>query len=321
MKVVVTTKIPRVGIDALEDAGLEVVGNPTEKLLSQAELKDFVKATNAIYCMILDRITAEVIEAAGGELKIIANYGVGYDNIDLAAAQKQNVLVTNTPSELSGQAVAEFTLGLIFASLKRIVEGDEFARKGDFRGWRPEIFLSENLEGKTLGLVGLGQIGSKVAAMARGLGLRVVYNKRSRDSEAEKAMGIEYLSLENLLRESDIVSLHVPLTDETQHLINAETIARMKDGAYLVNTARGKVVDESALVEALKKGKLKGAAMDVFENEPDIHPELWGMPNVVLTPHIASTVREVRDEMALMAARNIIAALNDQEPPNLVGKN
>ena len=134
-------------------------------------------------------------------------------------------------------------------------------------------------------------------------------------------MGIEYLSLENLLRESDIVSLHVPLTDETQHLINAETIARMKDGAYLVNTARGKVVDESALVEALKKGKLKGAAMDVFENEPDIHPELWGMPNVVLTPHIASTVREVRDEMALMAARNIIAALNDQEPPNLVGKN
>jgi len=320
MKVVITSKIPRVGVDALEDAGLEVVGNPTERLLTPPELKDFVRGADAIYCLLLDKITAEVIEAAGPQLKIIANYGVGFDNIDLKAAQAKKVLVTNTPSELSGQAVAEHTIGLIFAVLKRIVEGDKFARKGNFGGWKPEIFLGEELEGKTVGLVGLGQIGSKVAAMLRGLGLRVVYNKRNRDEEAERAYGIEYLSLENLLREADIVSLHVPLTPETYHLINSDSLAKMKDHAYLINTSRGGVVDEGALVEALKNGRLAGAGLDVYEYEPAINPELCGLPNVVLTPHIASSVRAVRDEMAIMAARNIIEALNGREPPNLVSK-
>ncbi|HUW24672.1 MAG TPA: D-glycerate dehydrogenase [Patescibacteria group bacterium] len=318
MKVVVTSRIPRVGIDVLEDAGLEVVGNPTERLLSLSELKDFVRGAEGILCLLLDKINADVIQAAGENLKIIANYGVGYDNIDVEAAQKRGILVTNTPSELSGQAVAEYTIALIFALLKRIVEGDEFARRGNFGGWKPEIFLGENLENKTLGLVGLGQIGSKVAALAKGLGLRVVYNKRSRDLEAEKAMGIEYLSLENLLRESDIVSLHVPLSKETEHLINSETLEKMKAKTYLINTSRGKVVDEGALVEALKSGKLAGAALDVYEYEPQINPELCGLPNVILSPHIASSVRAVRDEMAIMAAKNIVAALNGQEPPNLV---
>jgi glyoxylate reductase len=318
MKVVVTTKIPRVGIDVLEDAGFEVVGNPTEKLLSLPELKDFVKGADGILCLLLDKINAEVIKAAGENLKIIANYGVGYDNVDLKAAEGGKIFVTNTPSEKSSQAVAEFTIGLTLAALKRIIEGDEFARKGNFGGWKPEIFLGENLAGKTLGIVGLGRIGCLVAKMGRALGLRVIYNKRNRDFEAEKEYGLEYMTPDNLLRESDIVSLHVPLTKETEHLINSESLAKMKDGAYLINTARGKVVDEVALVEALKGGKLAGAAIDVYEYEPQINPELCGLPNVVLTPHIASAVREVRDEMAIMAAKNIVAALNGEPPPNLI---
>ncbi|HUV72149.1 MAG TPA: D-glycerate dehydrogenase [Clostridia bacterium] len=320
MKVVVTSKIPRVGIDALEDAGFEVVGNPTERLFTPLELKEFVKGAEGILCLILDKITPEIIKAAGKELKIIANYGVGYDNIDLQTAKEKGILVTNTPSELSGQAVAEYTIALIFALVKRIVEGDEFARRGNFGGWRPEIFLGENLGDKTLGLIGLGQIGSKVAALAKGLGWRVVYNKRNRDLEAEKTMGVEYLSLENLLRESDIVSLHVPLSKETEHLINSETLEKMKDKAYLINTSRGRVVDESALAEALKSNKLAGAALDVYEYEPQINPELCGLPNVILSPHIASSVRAVRDEMAIMAAKNIIEALNGRQPANLVSK-
>lgn len=318
MKVVVTTKIPRVGIDVLEDAGFEVVGNPTEKLLTISEMKDFVKGADAIYSLILDKITAEVMDAAGKNLKIIANFGVGFDNIDLAAAKERNILVANAPGGLSSQAVAEFTIGLILAVLKRIVEGDELARKGSFDGWKPEIFLGENLEGKTLGIVGLGKIGCLVAKMGRALGLRVIYNKRTRDCDSEKKYGLEYMSLDNLLHEADIVSLHVPLTKETEHLINTETLEKMKNHSYLINTARGKVVDEAALVEALKSGKLAGAALDVYEYEPKINPELCGLPNVVLTPHIASSVRAVRDEMAIMVAKNIVAALKGEQPPNLV---
>jgi len=318
MKVVVTRKIPRVGIDVLEDAGLQVVGNPTERLLTGPEMKDFVKGADAILCLIVDKITKEVIEAAGENLKIIANYGVGFDNIDVEYSKSRGIMVTNTPSELSSRAVAEFTIGLIFAVLKRIVEGDEFARRGDMGGWKPEIFLGENLEGKTLGIVGLGRIGCLVAKMARAFGLRVIYNKRHRDAEAEKEFGLEYMSLENLLREADIVSLHVPLTEETKHLINEQTLALMKDNAYLINTSRGPVVDEAALVECLKEGKLAGAALDVYEYEPVINPELCGLPNVVLTPHIASSVQAVRDDMAIMAAKNIVEALSGREPANLI---
>lgn len=320
MKVVVTRKIPRVGIDVLEDAGFEVIGNPSDRLLTGAEMKEFVKGADGILCLIIDRIDKEVIDAAGNNLKIIANYGVGYDNIDIEYAKQKGVLVTNTPSELSSRAVAEFTVGLAFAVLKRIVEGDKFCRGGEMGGWKPEIFLGENLEGKTLGIVGLGRIGCLVAQMARAFGLRVVYTKRNRDCESEEKYGLEYMSLENLLRESDIVSLHVPLTLETKHMINSRTLELMKDNGYLVNTSRGGVVDETALVEYLKKGKLAGAALDVYEDEPEINPELCGLPNVVLTPHIASSVQEVRDEMAIMAGKNIVAALSGKEPPNLISK-
>ncbi len=320
MKVAVTRKIPRVGIDALEDAGFEVVGNPSERLLSKEQLKDFVKGAEAVLCLILDKIDAEVMEAAGKQLKIIANYGVGFDNIDLAAAEERKILVCNTPSDLSSRAVAEFTLGLIFDLLKRITEGDEFARKGNFGGWKPELFLGQNLEGKTLGIVGLGRIGCLVAQMGHAFGLRVIYHKRNRDHSLEKEYRLEYMSLENLLREADIVSLHLPLTKQTYHLLGEKEIDLMKDSAYLINTSRGGVVDEAALVEGLKKGKLAGAAIDTHEYEPEVNPELCGLPNVILTPHIASSVKQVRDDMARMAAQNIIEALRGGKPPNLVSK-
>ena len=187
-------------------------------------------------------------------------------------------------------------------------------------GWKPEIFLGENLEGKTLGIVGLGRIGCLVAQMARALNLRVVYNKRNRDSQAEEKYRLEFMSLDNLLRESDVVSLHVPLTPETKHMINPQTLELMKDNGYLINTSRGGVIDEAALVDALKRGKLAGAALDVHEYEPEINPELCGLPNVILTPHIASSVQAVRDDMAIMAAKNIVEALNGREPPNLISK-
>jgi len=319
MKVVVTRKIPRLGIDMLENAGFEVVGNESERLLSKEQMKDFVKGAEAILCLILDKIDDEIMEAAGKQLKIISNYGVGFDNIDIDAAKKRNILVANTPSDLSSRSVAEFTIGLIFDLLKRITEGDEFARKGNFGGWKPEIFLGQNLEGKTLGIIGLGRIGCLVAQMAHAFGLRVIYTKRTRDCEMEKKYKLEYMSLENLLRESDIVSLHVPLTKETYHLLGDKEILLMKDTAYLINTSRGGIVDEAALVEALKRGKLAGAGIDTHEYEPEVNPELCGMPNVVLTPHIASSVKEVRDDMARMAAQNVIEALNGRTPPNLVG--
>lgn len=318
MKVVVTRKIPRLGIDMLENAGFEVVGNDSERLLNNQQMKNFVKGADAILCLLLDKIDGEIMDVTGPQLKIISNYGVGFDNIDMEAAKKRNILVANTPSDLSGEAVAEFTIGLIFDLLKRITEGDEFARKGNFGGWKPEIFLGQNLEGKTLGIIGLGRIGCLVAQMAHAFGLRVIYTKRARDCEMEKKYKLEYMSLENLLREADIVSLHVPLTKETHHLINEEKILLMKDSAFLVNTSRGGIVDEAALVEALKKGKLAGAAIDTHEYEPEVNPELCGMPNVILTPHTASSVKEVRDDMARMAAVNIIEALNNKKPPNLV---
>lgn len=318
MKVVVTRKIPRVGIDVLEDAGFEVVGNPSDRLLTPAELKEFVKGANGILCLLVDKINREVIDAAGQDLKIISNYGVGYDNVDVKYAKEKGIMVANTPSELSSRAVAEFTVGMIFSVLKRIVEGDKFARGGNIGGWKPEIFLGQNLEGKTLGIVGLGNIGCLVAKICRAFDLRVVYNKRTRDCAMEEKYHLEYMSLENLLRESDIVSLHVPLTPETFHLINSRTLELMKDDGFLINTSRGAVVDEAALVEYLRKGKLAGAALDVYEYEPEINPELCGMPNVILTPHIASSTQEVRDEMAIMAAKNIVEALCGRTPPSLV---
>lgn len=317
-KIFVTRKLPGNSLDAFANSGHEVEISEFDRPLSEEELVTKVKGKDALLTLLTDRIDGDLLDAAGPQLKIVSNYAVGFDNIDVKAASDRGVVVTNTPSDEVNEAVAEHTWALIFALARRIVEADEATKRGGYKGWEPNIFLGESLSGKTLGIIGLGSIGSMVAKRSNGFGMRVLYNKRSRDEAAEKELGIEFSDLETLLSESDFVSLHVPLTDETRCMINKDTLSKMKKGAYLINTARGPVVDEHALVNSLREGHLGGAGLDVYENEPDINPELIGMENVVLTPHIASATRQARDKMGEMAVDAIIATFKDSKPINLV---
>jgi glyoxylate reductase len=260
------------------------------------------------------------MDTAGPQLKIVSNYAVGFDNVDIKAATERGVVVTNTPSNEVNEAVAEHTWALILSLARRIVEADESIRRGGYRGWEPDAFLGTNLIGKTLGIVGLGRIGSMVARRAAGYKMKILYNKRTRDDKLEKELGVNFADIDRLLSESDFVTLHVPLTEETRHMINQETLAKMKKRSYLINTSRGPVVKEHDLVEALRSGHLTGAALDVFDNEPDIDPELLGMQNVILTPHIASATWEAREKMAEQAVDAILSVAKGQKPENIVNE-
>jgi glyoxylate reductase len=307
-KIFVTHKIPGNALDSLKGHDVQVEGDLVEK----------VKDMDAILCLLTDRIDGDLMDAAGPQLKIVSNYAVGFDNVDVKAATDRGILVTNTPSDEVNEAVAEHTWALILSLTLRIVEADEATRKGAYHGWEPDIFLGNSLKGKTLGIVGLGRIGTMVAKRAAGFGMNILYNKSKPDLEVEKELNIKFADLDTLLATSDIVTLHVPLTDETRHMINAQTLAKMKNGAFLINTARGPVVSEPDLVTALKDGHLGGAALDVFDNEPNINPELIGLPNVILTPHIASATIEARDKMGAQAVEAILSVLSDKKPDNLV---
>ncbi len=320
MKIYITRKIPEAGIKKLKDKGYEVTVNPLDKVLTKEELITALKGKNydAVLCLLTDKIDDEVLAAAGSKAKIFANYAVGVDNIDLPAAQKQGIMISNTPGVLT-ESVAELTIGLIFAITKRIVEADEFTRRGKFVGWAPMLFLGSDLKDKTLGIIGLGRIGGEVARrMHDGFGMNIIYFDAKRSEELEKIYHVKYVDLETLLKTSDIVSIHVPLLPTTKHLIGAEQLKIMKSSAYLINTSRGPIIDEVALVEALKNKVICGAAIDVYEKEPALTPGLAKLDNVVLTPHIASGTLETRGKMAEMAAENIIAVLENKTPPNLV---
>lgn len=320
MKVFITRQIPEAGIKKLKNKGYELTINPLDRVLTKEELimalqgKDF----DAVLCLLTDRIDEEVLAAAGSKIKIFANYAVGVDNIDLKAAQKRKIMISNTPGVLT-ETVAEFTIGLIFAVTKRIVEADEFIRRGKFVGWAPMLFLGSDLKEKTLGIVGLGRIGIEVARRIHdGFDMKIIYYDVNRNEELEKLYHLEYADLETLLKTADIISIHVPLLPTTRHLIGKKQLEMMKPTAYLINTSRGPVVDEVALGEALRNQVIRGAALDVFENEPALTPGLAELDNVVLTPHLASASLETRSKMAEMAAENIIAALERKTPPNLV---
>ena len=320
MKVYITRQIPEAGIKKLKDKGYEVIVNPLDKVLAKKKLILALKNKNydAVLCLLTDKITDEVMAAAGPQTKIFANYAVGVDNIDLKAAQKRGIVISNTPGVLT-ETVAEFTIGLIFAIVKRIVEADKFIRRGKFVGWAPMLFLGSDLKAKTLGIIGLGRIGGEVARRMRdGFDMNVIYHDAKRNEELEKLYHVDYADLETLLKTSDIISIHVPLLPTTRHLIGAQELALMKPTACLINTSRGPVVDEVALVKALKNKIIRGAALDVFENEPALAPGLAKLDNVVLAPHLASASLETRSKMAEMAAENIIAVLENQTPPNLV---
>lgn len=320
-KIFITRKIPESGINLLKEKGYEVIINPEDKVLSKEELIGSLKGQgyDAALCLLTDKIDDDVLEAAGPQCKIFANYAVGYDNIYLEAAKKRGVAITNTPDVLT-ETVAEHTFALILSVSRRIAEADKFTREGKYIGWAPMLLLGDDFSHKTLGIVGLGRIGSRVAYhAAKGFNAKIIYYDIKQNENFEKEFNAEYKNnIEDLLKEADYVSLHAPLTPETRHLINKERLEIMKPTAYLINTSRGPIIDEIALVLALRNNVIKGAALDVFENEPNLTPGLTELPNAILTPHIASATIQTREKMSRVAAENIVAVLEGKTPPNLI---
>jgi glyoxylate reductase len=316
-KVLVTQQVPREGLDLLESfADVEVNPDP-DRIWSKAEVIARLPGHTALYCLLTNPVDAAVMDAAPG-LRVIANMAVGFNNIDLAAATARGIAVTNTPGVLN-DATADFAWALLMAAARRIPEADRFTRAGKFDGWGPMMLLGGEVAGKTLGIVGFGRIGRAVAERARGFHMPILYyDTQLADPDTEESLNAQHRPLDRLLEESDFVSLHVNYTPETHHLIDATQLARMKPTAYLINTARGAVIHEAALVEALRAGHLAGAGLDVYEDEPAVDPGLLTLDNVVLAPHIASATITARGAMARMAAANIQAVFAGQRPPTLV---
>lgn len=282
---------------------------------ARAEVLERVMDKEALICLLTERVDDELLSAAPG-LRIAANVAVGFDNIDVDACTKHGVVATNTPGVLD-ETTADFAWALIMAVARRVTEGDRLVRSGAWRGWDLDQLCGADVHQKTLGLIGLGRIGRAVARRAVGFRMRVLYTAVTRaPADVEEALGVEQVARERLLAESDFISLHVPLLPETRHLIGARELESMKPTAYVINTSRGPVVDEAALVRALEGGSIAGAALDVYEREPDVHPGLLDRVDVVLAPHIASASLETRTKMAMMAAENCVALVTGRTPPN-----
>lgn len=320
MKIFVSRKIPGDSLNKLFDSGNEVVVSEFDRPLSAEEFLDRARGADAVLSLLSDRINGEVVDAIGPQLKIVSNYAVGFDNIVVPELTEKGVVVTNTPSDEVNESVAEHAWALMLALARRVVEADEATRRGSYKGWEPGIFIGTNMVSKTLGIVGMGRIGEMTARRAKGFGMRVLYNKRTPDPDAERELGVEFADLDRLYAESDFISLHVPLTDETRHMINRDTFNKMKRGVILVNTARGPVVDEGDLVDAIREGIVGGAGLDVYDNEPNINPELVAMENVILTPHIASATWEARNKMGSQAVDAILDVFSGHKPQNLVNE-
>ncbi|MYW95642.1 D-glycerate dehydrogenase [Amycolatopsis rubida] len=313
-KIAVTRWIPDEAVQVLGEAG-EVEISPEDRPLTPEELRKFVAGSAAVVSMLHDRIDGSVADAAGPGLKVVANVAVGYDNVEVSALAERGVVVANTPGVLT-DATADLAFGLLLAVSRRLGEGERLLRARQPWSFHLGFLLGSGLQGKTLGIVGLGQIGRAVARRAAAFGMRVVYSGRS----AKPDFDGEFVSFDELLRRSDFVSLHCPLTPGTRHLVDADALRAMKPGAYLVNTTRGPVVDESALADALEAGEIAGAALDVFEKEPDVEPRLLERDDVVLTPHLGSATVETRTAMAVLAARNVVSVLAGAKPLTEVGR-
>ena len=291
--------------------------NSDERVLSKSELISHLREADGALTLLTDIINREVLEACPG-LKVVANFAVGFNNVDIEAATELGVIVTNTPGVLT-ETTADFAWTLLMAAARRVVEADRFARAGKFKMWGPRMFLGHDVYGKTLGLIGLGRIGQAVARRASGFNMKVVFHDAEPIPEQVlQDLRVTPVPLEELLRISDFISVHVPLLAETKHLLSDRTFAMMKPTCVVVNTSRGPVVDEKALVRALKNRKIAAAALDVFEREPEIEPELFDIDNVVIAPHIASASHETRLKMCMMAAENLLASLKGNRPLNLV---
>ncbi|MFP4029036.1 MAG: 2-hydroxyacid dehydrogenase [Candidatus Brocadiia bacterium] len=315
--VYVTREIPEAGLERLRSHCDSVVVHPEDTAPTREEILEVVRGCDGLLCLLSDTIDAALMDAAGDSLKGIANYAVGYDNIDVAAATERGLPVSNTPGVLT-DTTADLAWALIFAAARRIPDADRYMRTGDWSGWGPRQMLGVDISGKTLGIVGAGRIGSAVAMKSTGFDMQVLYVDHSDHPELEEGCGGHRVLLPELLEESDFVSLHVPLTEETSHMIGEDQIEKMKSTAVLVNTSRGPVVDEAALARGLQEGRIRAAGLDVYEEEPKVNQLLMELDNVVLTPHIGSASEETRDKMARMAAQNLIAMLEGQQPENCV---
>lgn len=313
--VVVTGRIPRPGLAILRRHGHEVLAWESEDQQGRDSLLEQVRGAHGLVTLLTETVDAELLDAAGPQLRVVANVAVGYNNIDVDACRERGVVATNTPGVLT-DATADIAMALILMSTRRLGEGERIIRSGTPWQWGMFYLLGSGLQHKTLGVVGLGGIGAATARRARAFGMNVVYSSRSAaPRELEQELGAHRVDLETLLTTSDVISLHCPYTPSTHHLLSAEEFAAMKRTAYVVNTARGPVIDEAALVDALRSGEIAGAGLDVFEDEPQVHPGLLECENAVLLPHLGSATVETRTAMATLAADNVVAVLAGQEPP------
>lgn len=316
-RVLITRVIPEEGMKILRNNNFHCQVHDQGRPISRSEFEEAIKEADAVLTMLNDRIDADLLDRAPN-LKIVANLAAGTDNVDLEACNERGIAVTNTPGVLT-EATADLAIALLLAAARHLVRADQYLRKGKFNGWDPLLFTGAALNGKTLGIIGMGRIGQAVAIRARGFGLKIVYHNRNElPEEMTSPLEAEYLSLDDLVKRSDFISLHLPYSREVHHLIDNTRLGMMKPGAYLINTARGAHIDEKSLVEHLRAGNIAGAALDVFEHEPQTAPGLTDLDNVTLLPHIGSATMEARSEMARMAAESITAVLNGKIPNNIL---
>lgn len=313
-KVLVTREIPEAGLRPLEEFDVTVL---SERPPERDELLEAARGIDGVLSNLTEKMDAEFMDAAGDALKVIANMAVGFDNVDIETAKERGIVVTNTP-EVLNETTADTAFMLLLAAARRLGEGERIVRGGKWEAWGPKMLLGPDVWGKKLGILGFGRIGQAVARRARGFSMEILYAGRSRKEEAEEELGARYVDLDELLQECDFVSIHTPLTEETTHLIGGEELEKMKPEAVLVNTSRGPLVDEAALADALESKRIFAAGLDVYEEEPKVHPKLLELENVVLAPHIGSASIETRDKMAVTAAEDLHAVLRGEQPQNPV---
>ena len=314
-RVFISQPIPEPGPTLIREAAKTVTANTEDRVLSHEELVEAVKGCDAVLCLLTDRVDAAVLEAAKG-CRVFSNMAVGYNNVDVTAASRLGIAVTNTPEVLT-EATADLTWALILGVARRVAEGDRVMRAEAFPGWGPMYMLGGDVTGRTLGLVGPGRIAAAVAERAKGFKMPLLYHGRRPSADLD-ALGAKQVSMDDLLAESDFVSLHLPLSPETRHIIDAKALGKMKPTAYLINTARGPVIDEAALVVALKTGTIAGAGLDVYDEEPKMAAGLASCPNTVLLPHLGSATHATRAAMSRIAAENLVAVLEGRRPAHLV---
>lgn len=316
MKLLITSNIPEKIYDDL-DKNFEISYHNSNVPLKKEEIIEMIKGQDALLCPLSDKIDREVIDA-GDNLKIIANYGAGFDNIDIDYAREKGIVVTNAPAPASAVSTAELTFGLMLAAARKIVSGDKATRAGEFYGWRPTFYLGSQLKGKTLGIIGLGNIGKNLAKRARAFEMKVVYYSRTRKEDFEKEFDIEYLDKDEVIRSADFLSLHTAFVPDLRHMISKKELEMMKKSAILINASRGPIVDEDALADALIENVIAGAALDVYEFEPRVNNKLMDLDNVILAPHLGNATFEARLEMGENAKDNLIDFKNGKNPKNKV---